>query len=138
MNATVVLTPPRIAPDHALSTPQDLLDGVRRGAFDGRILVFTPAGDVVDLPAGSTPVDFAYAVHTDLGHRCIAARLNNRAVPLETRLRNGDMVEIIATDAPAGPSSSWLAVVRTPHARAEIRRWFTQHRPRGATDRRQA
>jgi GTP pyrophosphokinase len=86
--------------------------------------VFTPRGDVKDLPAGSTPLDFAYRIHTDVGHRCIGAKVNNRLVPLDYRLKNGDIVEIVTTKGEHGPSRDWLNVVRTSHAREKIRAWF--------------
>jgi GTP pyrophosphokinase len=93
------------------------------------VYVFTPKGDVVALPAESTPVDFAYAVHTEVGHRCMGARVNGRLVPLESKLDNGDVVEIFTskTDA-AGPSRDWLTFVRSARARNKIRQWFSKER----------
>jgi guanosine-3',5'-bis(diphosphate) 3'-pyrophosphohydrolase len=110
-----------------LSTPGDLLEGLKLGLFQDRVFVFTPEGDVEDLPAGSTPLDFAYSVGTEIGHRCFAARVNNRLVRLDCRLKNGDIVEIVTTNVPAGPSRDWLSIVRSPHAREEIQRWLGQH-----------
>ena len=86
--------------------------------------MFTPKGDVKDLPAGSTPLDFAYRIHTDVGHRWIGAKVNNRLVPLDYKLKNGDIVEIVTTKGEHGPSRDWLNVVRTSHAREKIRQWF--------------
>ena len=86
--------------------------------------MFTPKGEVKDLPAGSTPLDFAYRIHTDVGHRCIGAKINNRLVPLDYKLQNGDIVEIVTTKAAHGPSRDWLNIVRTSHAREKIRQWF--------------
>ena len=83
--------------------------------------MFTPKGDVKDLPAGATPLDFAYRIHTDVGHRTIGAKVNNRLVPLDYRLKNGDIVEIVTTKGEHGPSRDWLNVVRTSHAREKIR-----------------
>jgi guanosine-3',5'-bis(diphosphate) 3'-pyrophosphohydrolase len=86
--------------------------------------VFTPRGDIKDLPAGATPLDFAYRIHTDVGHRTIGAKVNNRLVPLDYRLKNGDIVEIVTTKGEHGPSRDWLNIVRTSHAREKIRQWF--------------
>jgi GTP pyrophosphokinase len=86
--------------------------------------VFTPRGDIKDLPAGATPLDFAYRIHTDVGHRTIGAKVNNRLVPLDYRLKNGDIVEIVTTKGEHGPSRDWLNLVRTSHAREKIRQWF--------------
>ena len=83
-----------------------------------------PKGDIKDLPAGATPLDFAYRIHTDVGHRTIGAKVNNRLVPLDYRLKNGDIVEIVTTKGEHGPSRDWLNVVRTSHAREKIRQWF--------------
>ena len=81
-------------------------------------------GDIKDLPAGATPLDFAYRIHTDIGHRTIGAKINNRLVPLDYRLKNGDIVEIVTTKGEHGPSRDWLNIVRTSHAREKIRQWF--------------
>ena len=86
--------------------------------------MFTPRGDVKDLPAGATPLDFAYRIHTDIGHRTIGAKVNNRLVPLDYRLKNGDIVEIVTTKGEHGPSRDWMNIVRTTHAREKIRQWF--------------
>ena len=83
-----------------------------------------PKGDIKDLPAGATPLDFAYRIHTDVGHRTIGAKVNNRLVPLDYRLKNGDIVEIVTTKGEHGPSRDWMNVVRTSHAREKIRQWF--------------
>src|SRR6185369_204434 len=88
-----------------------------------------PRGDVLALPAGSTPVDFAYAIHTEVGHRTIGARVNGRLVPLESTLENGDVVEVFTSKAQtAGPSRDWLNFVKSPRARNKIRQWFTKER----------
>src|SRR5205814_809838 len=94
------------------------------------VYVLTPKGDTVALPTGSTPVDFAYAVHTQVGHKCIGARVNGKLVPLESTLSNGDVVEIdTSKPSNAGPSQDWLGFVKTRRARTKIRRYVnkTQH-----------
>ncbi len=109
--------------------PGEFLESLRFDLHAAEVYVFTPRGDVIALPAGSTPVDFAYAVHTDVGHRCIGARINGRLVPLERALDNGDLVEIFTSKAPnAGPSRDWLTFVKSPRARNKIRGWFTKER----------
>src|SRR5579871_2513318 len=109
--------------------PGEFLDALRFDLSASEVFVFTPKGDVVSLPSGSTPVDFAYAVHTEVGHHCIGARVNGRLVPLESKLDNGDVVEIFTSKAPtAGPSRDWLGFVASPRARNKIRAHFTKER----------
>ncbi|HEX5466803.1 MAG TPA: bifunctional (p)ppGpp synthetase/guanosine-3',5'-bis(diphosphate) 3'-pyrophosphohydrolase [Candidatus Limnocylindrales bacterium] len=103
---------------------QEFVEGLKLDIFQDQVFVFTPKGEVKDLPAGSTPLDFAYRIHTDVGHRCIGAKVNNRLVPLDYKLQNGDIVEIVTTKANHGPSRDWLNIVRTSHAREKIRQWF--------------
>jgi guanosine-3',5'-bis(diphosphate) 3'-pyrophosphohydrolase len=111
------------------SDPGEFLDSLRFEINAQEVYVFTPKGDVVALPSGSTPVDFAYAVHTEVGHRCMGARVNGRLVPLESALDNGDVVEVFTskTDA-AGPSRDWLLFVHSARARNKIRQWFSKER----------
>jgi GTP diphosphokinase / guanosine-3',5'-bis(diphosphate) 3'-diphosphatase len=92
------------------------------------VFVFTPKGDVRSLPMGSTPVDFAYRVHTDVGHHCIGAKVNSRMVPLDYRLQHGDIVEVLTTKGPHAPSRDWLTFVKTSSAREKIRSWFKKER----------
>ena len=109
--------------------PGEFLESLRFDLSAAEVYVFTPKGDVISLPAGSTPVDFAYAVHTEVGHRCIGARVNGRLVPLESRLQNGDLVEVFTSKAQgAGPSRDWLGFVASPRARNKIRQWFSKER----------
>jgi GTP diphosphokinase / guanosine-3',5'-bis(diphosphate) 3'-diphosphatase len=109
--------------------PGEFLESLRFEINSAEVYVFTPAGDVVALPTGSTPVDFAYAIHTEVGHRTIGARVNGRLVPLESTLENGDVVEVFTSKAPsAGPSRDWLSYVRSQRARTKIRQWFTKER----------
>ncbi len=111
------------------SDPEDFLDSLRYEINSSEVYVFTPRGDVVSLPTGSTPVDFAYAVHTEVGHATIGARVNRRLVPLESTLDNGDVVEVFTSKAEnAGPSRDWLGFVQSPRARTKIRHWFTKER----------
>jgi guanosine-3',5'-bis(diphosphate) 3'-pyrophosphohydrolase len=114
---------------HETEDPGEFLESLRFEINTSEVYVFTPRGDVIALPAGSTPVDFAYAVHTEVGHRTIGARVNGRLVPLESTLDNGDVVEVFTSKAPnAGPTRDWLAYVKSPRARNKIRQWFTKER----------
>ncbi|HEX6919622.1 MAG TPA: bifunctional (p)ppGpp synthetase/guanosine-3',5'-bis(diphosphate) 3'-pyrophosphohydrolase [Actinomycetes bacterium] len=116
--------------------PGEFLESLRFDLKSAEVFVFTPRGDVISLPAGSTPVDFAYAVHTEVGHRCIGARVNGRLVPLESALDNGDLVEIFTSKAQgAGPSRDWLTFVKSPRARNKIRAWFSKERREEAIER---
>ena len=115
--------------------PGEFLDALRYDLAAREIFVFTPKGDVQTLPTGSTPVDFAYAVHTEVGHRCIGARVNGRLVALERKLENGDQVEIFTSKAEgAGPSRDWLAFAASPRARAKIKQWFAKERKEEAIE----
>jgi GTP pyrophosphokinase len=115
--------------------PGEFLESLRYDLGATEVFVFTPRGDVIALPAGSTPVDFAYAVHTELGHRCVGARVNGRLVPLDSPLANGDSVEVFTTKAEgAGPSQDWLTFVRSPRAKSKIKAWFSRERREEAID----
>jgi guanosine-3',5'-bis(diphosphate) 3'-pyrophosphohydrolase len=107
-----------------VSDATEFLEGVKLDIFQDQVFVFTPKGDVKDMPAGATPLDFAYRIHTEIGHACIGAKVNNRLVPLDYRLKNGDIVEIVTTRSAHGPSRDWLNIVTTSHAREKIRQWF--------------
>ncbi|MGW3663345.1 RelA/SpoT family protein [Streptomyces sp. NPDC005141] len=109
--------------------PSEFLESLRFDLSRNEVFVFTPKGDVIALPAGATSVDFAYAVHTEVGHRTIGARVNGRLVPLESTLDNGDLVEVFTSKAAgAGPSRDWLGFVKSPRARNKIRAWFSKER----------
>lgn len=109
--------------------PNEFLDSLRYDLTSKQIFVFTPKGDVVNLPVDSTPVDFAYAVHTEVGHRCIGAKINGNLVALETSLKSGDRVEVFTSKDPnAGPSRGWQDFVVSPRAKAKIRQWFAKER----------
>ena len=111
------------------SDPGEFLDSLRFEIGAKEVYVFTPQGKVIGLPAGATPVDFAYAVHTEVGHRTMGAKVNGRLVPLESELQSGDNVEIFTSKNPdAGPSQDWLNFVKSPRARNKIRGWFTKER----------
>ena len=116
--------------EHAAS-PEELLEHTRMAMYQDRIFAFTPKGELIQLPKGATPVDFAYAVHTDLGDRTVGAKVNGRVVPLRTMLENGDQVEILASEA-QHPQPSWLRFVVTGKARAAVRR-FVRHKERDET-----
>jgi GTP pyrophosphokinase len=111
-----------------LSGAEEFLESVKTDIFIDQVFVYTPKGEIKDLPKGSTPIDFAYRIHTDLGNRCIGAKVNGRLVPLNYQLKNGDVVEIMITKATRGPSRDWLnpalSYVTTSHAREKIRQWF--------------
>ena len=101
--------------------PSEFLEALKIDLFEDEVFVFTPKGDVKNLAAGSTPLDFAYAVHTDVGHRCVGAKVNGKIVPLHYQLKSGDIVEILTSKQERGPSRDWLALVRTSRARNKIR-----------------
>jgi GTP pyrophosphokinase len=105
---------------------QDFVEGVRIDLFADEVFVFTPKGDVIDLPAGSIPLDFAYRIHTDIGHHCVGAKVNGRIVPLNHALSTGDIVEILTSKQSPGPSRDWINMVRTPGAKSKIRAFFKQ------------
>ena len=113
-----------------LSGAEEFLESVRTDVFSDQVFVYTPKGNVKDLPKGSTPLDFAYRIHTDLGNRCIGAKVNGKLVPLNSELHNGDVVEILSSKAPRAPSRDWLnpnlGYIKTTHARGKIRQWFTK------------
>lgn len=106
----------------------DFMESLKLDLFADEVFVFTPKGDVVELPGDSCPIDFAYRVHTDVGHRCIGAKINGRIVPLDTKLKNGDIVEILTSKIPSGPSRDWVCLVKTSQAKNKIRQWFKKEK----------
>ena len=111
-----------------LSDPQEFMESLKIDLFEDEVFVFTPKGDVIDLSRGATPIDFAYAIHTEIGHRCVGAKVNDRLVPLEYNLRNGDIVSIITSKTSPGPSKDWINIVQTARAKTKIRQWFSKER----------
>ncbi len=112
-----------------IQEPGDYLESLKIDLYQDEVFVFTPKGDVMGLPAGATPIDFAYAVHTEVGHRCIGARVNGRLVPLDHQLTNGDTVEVMTSKAEdAGPSRDWLKLAASTRARSKIRAYFNRER----------
>ena len=115
--------------------PSEFLEALRFDLGSPEVFVFTPKGSVIALPGGSTPVDFAYTVHTDVGNRCAGAKVNGRLVPLETKLVNGDVVEVVTNKSDlASPSRDWLNFVKSPRARSKIKAWFSKERREEAID----
>ncbi len=118
-----------------MADPREFMEGLRIDLSGGRVFVFTPKGDVVNLPQGATPVDFSYTIHTEVGHRTIGAKVNGKLVPLDYELRTGDSVDILTSRAQGeGPSQDWLQFVATPRARNKIRQWFARGRREDALD----
>src|SRR5207244_431598 len=111
-----------------LQDPREFMETLKIDLFEDEVFVFTPRGEVKSLAAGSTPLDFAYAVHTDVGHRCVGAKVNGKITPLHYRLQSGDIVEILTSKSERGPSRDWLSLVKTTRARNKIRAWFTRER----------
>src|SRR5437899_12206631 len=108
------------------SDPREFMKSFRMDVFTEEVYVFTPKGEVKTLPAGATPIDFAYAVHTDVGHRTVGAKINGRIVPLHYRLKNGDFVEILTSKVGRGPSRDWISLAASSRARNQVRPWFSR------------
>lgn len=111
-----------------MSGPKEFMETLKVDIFEDEVFLFTPKGEVKSLAAGSTPLDFAYAIHTDVGHRCVGAKVNGSMVPLHYKLRSGDIVEVLTAKQERGPSRDWLALVKTSRARNKIRAWFKRER----------
>src|SRR3954466_11686264 len=107
-----------------LDDPREFMETLKVDLFDEEVFVFTPKGEVKSLAAGATPLDFAYEVHTEIGHRCVGAKVNGKIVPLHYELKSGDIVEVLTSKRDRGPSRDWLAVVKTTRARNKIKQWF--------------
>ncbi len=118
-----------------MADPREFMEGLKIDLYGGQVFVFTPKGDVMNLAAGATPVDFAYAIHTEVGHRTIGAKVGGKLVPLDYELRTGDTVEVLTSKAQGeGPSQDWLKFVKTPRARTKIRQWFSRERREDALE----
>ncbi|HEX7463515.1 MAG TPA: bifunctional (p)ppGpp synthetase/guanosine-3',5'-bis(diphosphate) 3'-pyrophosphohydrolase [Actinomycetota bacterium] len=118
-----------------MADPREFMEGLKIDLYGGQVFVFTPKGDVVNLPAGATPVDFAYGIHTEVGHRTIGAKVSGKLVPLDYELRTGDTVEVLTSKAQGeGPSQDWLRFVVTPRARNKVRQWFSRERREDALE----
>ena len=104
--------------------PKEFFEALKLDVFSDEVFVFTPRGDVIDLPKGSNPIDFAYHIHTEIGHHCVGAKVNGKIVPLEYKLKNGDIVSIVTNKASNGPSPDWLNTVASSATRSKIRAWF--------------
>jgi GTP pyrophosphokinase len=118
-----------------MADPREFMEGLKIDLYGGQVFCFTPKGDVMNLPSGATPVDFAYAIHTEVGHRTIGAKVNGKLVPLDYELRTGDTVDILTSKAQGeGPSQDWLRWVKTPRARNKIRQWFSRERREDALE----
>ena len=111
-----------------LSDPREYVEALEVDVFSDEVFVFTPKGDVIDLPKGSIPLDFAYRIHTEVGHHCVGAKVNGKLVPLEYKLKNGDIISIITNKANNGPSPDWLNIVASSETRNKIRGWFKKAR----------
>ena len=107
-----------------LQDPKDFMETLKIDFFTDEVFVFTPRGDIINLPEGSTPIDFAYRVHTDVGNNCVGAKIDGRIVPLNYRLNNGNIVEVITSANSSGPSRDWLKIVKSTQAKSKIRQWF--------------
>jgi GTP diphosphokinase / guanosine-3',5'-bis(diphosphate) 3'-diphosphatase len=111
-----------------LKDPQEFVEGLKVDLFEDEVFVFTPKGEVKSLPAGATPLDFAYEIHTDVGHRCVGAKVNGKIVPLHYQLKSGDICEVLTSKKERGPSRDWLALAKTTRAQSKIRAWFKRER----------
>ncbi len=113
---------------HDMKDPQEFAETLKADLFEDEVFVFTPKGEVKSLAAGATPLDFAYEIHTDVGHRCVGAKVNGKIVPLHYTLQSGDIVEVLTSKKERGPSRDWLALAKTTRAQSKIRAWFKRER----------
>jgi GTP pyrophosphokinase len=111
-----------------MADPQEFAETLKADLFEDEVFVFTPKGEVKSLAAGATPLDFAYSIHTDVGHRCVGAKVNGKIVPLHYELESGDICEVLTSKKERGPSRDWLALAKTTRAQSKIRAWFKRER----------
>ena len=118
-----------------LKDPHEFMNALKEDVFNSQVYVFTPRGDVIELPAGATPIDFAYRVHTNIGNKCVGAKIDGRIVTLDYKLQNGNIVEVLTSSNSNGPSRDWINIVKTPNAKSRIRQWFKKERVEENVDR---
>ncbi len=110
-----------------MQDPEEFLSTLKTELFEDEVYVFTPKGEIKTLPKGSTPIDFAYMIHAEIGNKMVGAKINSRMMPIITKLKNGDIVEIVTSENSKGPSRDWLKFVRSTQAKTKIQQWFKKN-----------
>jgi GTP diphosphokinase len=111
-----------------VTDPNEYMKSLKTDLYSHQVFVFTPKGDIIELPAGSTPIDMAYKIHTNVGNKCVGAKINNKIVPLDTVLKNGQIIEILTSANSKGPSRDWLNIVQSSHTKSKIKQWFKKEK----------